>query len=166
MPNNLKPYEKAILRRFISTDAPICLQERDVGPKYQLGCMCVCMCDYPHICPGDCSCPCSNVARASLATPTSKAEDICFDRQSFALARTFRVRGEHFGGLLFDSSSQTIYVLNETAFQMVLLLKSPRSSQRMFLALAEKYTAQDNILKDDIGGFLRLLKIIGGLEIS
>ncbi|MDP2938913.1 MAG: PqqD family protein [Candidatus Omnitrophota bacterium] len=69
-----------------------------------------------------------------------------------------KIREEKFGAVVFETLKEKVFVTNETGKNILNLLKEGKSVEEIINSLADLYAVEPEDIKDDVLGFVGLLK--------
>ena len=69
-----------------------------------------------------------------------------------------KIREEKFGAVVFETLKEKVFVTNETGKDILNLLKEGRTTEETINSLADLYAAKPEDIKEDVLGFVGLLK--------
>ena len=73
-------------------------------------------------------------------------------------AEYVKIREEKFGAVVFETLKEKVFVTNGTGKDILNLLKEGKTAEEIINSLAELYTVKPEEIKEDISGFVGLLK--------
>ena len=69
-----------------------------------------------------------------------------------------KIREEKFGAVVFETLKEKVFVTNETGKDILNLLKEGKTAEEIINSLADLYAVKPEDIKDDVSGFVGLLK--------
>jgi len=69
-----------------------------------------------------------------------------------------KIREEKFGAVVFETLKEKVFVTNETGKDVLNLLKEGKTAEEIINSLADLYAVKPEDVKEDISGFVGLLK--------
>ena len=69
-----------------------------------------------------------------------------------------KIREEKFGAVVFETLKEKVFVTNETGKDVLNLLKEGKTAEEIINSLADLYAVKAEDIKEDVLGFVGLLK--------
>lgn len=69
-----------------------------------------------------------------------------------------KLRKEKFGSVVFDTLKEKVYVTNETAGEILNLIKQGKTKEEIIDALKENYRCDAGTIEKEVSGFLQELE--------
>ncbi|MDP3731610.1 MAG: PqqD family protein [Candidatus Omnitrophota bacterium] len=69
-----------------------------------------------------------------------------------------KIREEKFGAVVFETLKEKVFITNETGKDILNLLKEGKTAEEIINSLAELYVVEPEDIKEDVLGFVGLLK--------
>ena len=69
-----------------------------------------------------------------------------------------KIREEKFGAVVFETLKEKVFVTNETGKDILNLLQEGKAAEEIINSLADLYAVKPEEIKDDVLGFVGLLK--------
>ncbi|MBS3947713.1 MAG: PqqD family protein [Dethiobacter sp.] len=76
-------------------------------------------------------------------------------------AKHVKVRQEKFGAVMFETLCEKVFVTNETGAEILRLLEEGREPIYIIAELAQNYSGDPEMIKDDVNDFMSILKATG-----
>lgn len=73
-------------------------------------------------------------------------------------AEFVKLRNEKFGSVVFDTLKEKVYVTNETAGEILNLIKQGKSKEEIIYALEENYRSDAETIEKEVSEFLQELE--------
>ena len=73
-------------------------------------------------------------------------------------AEYVKIREEKFGAVIFETLKEKVFVTNETGKDILNLLKEGKTAEEIINSLADLYAVEPEDIKEDVLGFVGLLK--------